>query len=99
MSLPLQLLIDRLTQRGISFDHIPGLARTVLQIIGEGGLFSTQLVNEQLELLGWGCEVLDETSFQLIVYVLESEWGYRVRHYNVGPMGMTAEADWERLTF
>jgi len=99
MSFPLQLLIQRLTHRGISLEHIPGLTRNVLQIIGEGGLFTTKLVNEQLEKLGWGPEVLDETSFQFIVYVLESEWGYRVRHYNVGPMGMTAEADWERLTF
>jgi len=92
------MLIYRLTQRGISFDHIPGLARNVLQIIGEGGLFTTQLVNEKLEQLGWGSEVLDESSFQLIVYLLESEWGYRVRHYKVGPVGMTAEPDWEGLT-
>ena len=99
MSLAMQLLIDRLTQRGISFDHIPGVARNVLQIIGGGGLFTTHLVNEKLELLGWGSEVLDETSFQLIVYLLKSEWGYRVHHYNVGPMGMSAAADWERLRF
>jgi hypothetical protein len=36
-----------------------------------------------LELLGWGPEALDETSFQMIVSILESEFGYRVNHYDV----------------
>lgn len=80
----IQLLINRLGPRNVSFDHIPGLVRNVLQIISDGGLFTTRLVNGRLEQLGWGPEVLDETSFQLIVYILESEWGYRARRYNVG---------------
>lgn len=81
MTPPLQLLIYRLTERGILLDHIPALVRDVLRIIGEGGVFTTRLVNARLEKLRWGSELLDETSFQLIVYILESEWGYRVRHY------------------
>jgi hypothetical protein len=81
MTPPLQLLIYRLTERGILLDHIPALVRDVLRIIGEGGVFTARLVNARLEQLGWGSELLDETSFQLIVYILESEWGYRVRHY------------------
>ena len=91
---PLQLLIHRLTQRGVYHDHIPGLVRNVLGIISDGGLFTTQLVNRRLEQLGWGAEVLDETSFQLIVYMLESEWGYRVKHHNLGSMLTSAEPDW-----
>lgn len=89
---PLQLLIHRLGQRGVFPDHIPGLVRNVLRLISDGGLFTTRLVNEQLEHLGWGSETLDETSFQLIVYILESDWGYRIGHYNLGP----TEADWKR---
>ena len=81
MTPPLQLLIYRLTERGILLDHIPALVRDVLRIIGEGGVFTTRLVNARLGQLGWGSELLDETSFQLIVHILESEWGYRVRHY------------------
>jgi hypothetical protein len=77
----LQLLIYRLTERGILLDHIPTLVRDVLRIIGEGGVFTTRLVNARLEQLGWGSDLLDETSFQFIVHILESEWGYRVRHY------------------
>ena len=77
----LQLLLYRLTERGVFPDHVPALVRDVLWIIGEGGVFTTRLVNARLEKLRWGSELLDETSFQLIVYILESEWGYRVRQY------------------
>ena len=77
----LQLLIYRLTERGILLDQIPALVRDVLRIIGGGGVFTARLVNARLGQLGWGFELLDETSFQLIVHILESEWGYRVRHY------------------
>ena len=89
MTSPLQLLIYRLTERGIPIDHIPALVRDVVRIIGEGGVFTTRLVNARLGQLGWGFELLDETSFQFIVHILESEWGYRVRHY--APDSLEAE--------
>ena len=76
-------LIKRLTARGFALEHIPGVVRNVLHVIGGGGVFTTGMVNEQLELLGWGEEALDETSFQLIVYLLESEFGYKVSHYSI----------------
>ena len=81
MTPQLQLLIYRLAERGIPLGHIPALVRDVLRIIDKGGVFTNRLVNARLGHLGWGSELLDETSFQLIVYILESEWGYRVRHY------------------
>ena len=95
MTPPLQLLICRLTERGVSTDHIPGLVRSVLRLISYGGLFTTTLVNTQLEQLGWGSEVLDETCFQLIVYILESEWGYRIDHYHPDSMEMITKTNWK----
>ena len=83
MASPLEILICRLTERGITHTRVPGFIRDVFHIIADGGLFTTDLVNSWLENLGWGQEVLDETSFQLIVYVLESERSYRVRHYRI----------------
>ncbi len=97
MSRLLHLLIYRLTERGVFPDHIPGLMRNVLRILGQGGTITTKLVNEQLEQLGWGPEVLDETSFQLIVHILESEWGYRVKPYNPDSLGTTAGGDHRSL--
>ena len=82
MKATLRFLIERLMDRGITPSHISGLVRNVVNVIGNGGFFTTELVNRQLELLGWGQEILDETSFQLIVSVLESEFGYRVSHYD-----------------
>ena len=76
-------LINQLVARNIVRHKIPLLMDDVFLIIGNGGVFTTKLVNEELEQLGWGPEVLDETTFQLIVYILKSEWGYRVRHYMV----------------
>ena len=90
----LRLLIHRLGQNNVCIDHIPGLVRNVLQVISEGGLFTTHLINEQLEHLGWGPGVLDETSFQLIVYILESEWGYRVRRYREEESKAAVATDW-----
>ena len=80
---PMEILICRLTERGISHTRVPGIVRDVFHIIADGGIFTIDLVNSWLEHLGWGQEVLDETSFQLIVHVLEREWGYRVRHYSI----------------
>jgi hypothetical protein len=77
-----QLLIHRLSHKDVSVDHIPALVRNVLQIISDGGLFTTQGINEKLEQLGWGPEPLDETCFQLIVCILECEWGFRAKHYH-----------------
>ena len=99
MTLPLQLLIHRLTERGVSPDHIPGLMRNVLRLVGDGGMFTTTLINTQLEQLGWRSEVLDESCFQLIVYILESEWGYRVRHYHSHSMEIITKTNWKNEAF
>ena len=63
MSRPLELLIYRLIQRGFSPDHISRLVRDVIRIIGQGGVFTTRLVNVRLGQLGWDYELLDEASF------------------------------------
>jgi len=78
-----EFLINRLVARNIVRAKIPLLMDDIFWLIGNGGSFTTRVVNEQLEQLGWAPEVLDETTFQLIVYILKSEWGYRVRHYMV----------------
>ena len=83
MASALELFLVRLAARGISLEQVPSLIRDVLAIIGEGGLFNTRMVNDYLECLGWSSDVLDDTGFQLIVYILESEWGYRVNCYKL----------------
>ncbi len=79
MSTVAEALFSRLSARGVPANHVPGLIRDVCSIAGDGGLFTPYLVNQRLERLGWGKEALDEMTFQLIVSVLEDEWGCRVR--------------------
>ena len=64
-------LISRLSARGVPPHHAPGLIRDVCSTLGEGGPSTCYVVNQRLERLGWGPEALDETTFQLIVSVLE----------------------------
>jgi hypothetical protein len=89
-----EVLIVRLVARGVFLAQIPAFVRNVLGIVGKGGLFTTRIINEQLERLGWGPETLDEMSFQLLVHILESDLGYRVRHYHLGLRETTAGLDW-----
>ncbi|MEJ2363225.1 MAG: hypothetical protein P8075_04950 [Deltaproteobacteria bacterium] len=84
-------LIERLTARGFAIEHVPGVVRNVLHLIGDGGVFTTEMVNQQLELLGWGADALDETSFQLIVCILESQFDYKVSHYSINQEKKGAE--------
>ena len=65
MASPLEILICRLTERGITHTRVPGFIRDVFHIIADGGLFTTDLVNSWLEHLGWGQEVLDETKLSV----------------------------------
>ena len=99
MTPPLQLLINSLIGRGVFPDHIPALVRNILRIIGHGGMFTTKLVNRELEQLGWGPAVLDETCLQLIVSILASEWGYRVRHYYPGSLETAATGKLRNWSF
>lgn len=76
----LQALIPQLMARGVAPAQFPALMREVLQVVVKGRLFTAPLINGQLQQQGWGPEVLDETSLQLIANILETELGYRVRH-------------------
>ena len=40
-------LIERLTARGFALEHIPGVVRNVLHLIGDGGVFTIEMVNQQ----------------------------------------------------
>lgn len=79
MSSVLDTLFSRLSVRGLPPEHVPGLVREVFRIVADSGFLTSGVVNSRLERLGWGGQVLDETTFQLIVSFLETECRYRVR--------------------
>lgn len=83
MSSVLDTLFSRLSVRGLPSEHVPGLIREVCRIVADSRFLTSGVVNSRLERLGWGGQVLDETTFRLIASLLETECGYRVRRYAV----------------
>ena len=74
-------LFGRLTARGLMSFEIPRLITDVLNIVRDGGNFTVSLINHELESLGWRARVMDETSFELITFILENEYDYEVRRH------------------
>ncbi|MGA7874475.1 MAG: hypothetical protein WCA08_02350 [Desulfoferrobacter sp.] len=74
-------LIFRLIERDINPDEIPGLMRSVFWIMSRGGPFTCDLINEQLEGLGWKPDVLDEAGFRCLAKILQAEFGPLVKYY------------------
>jgi hypothetical protein len=66
-----ELVVSGLTERGISFFQVPGLIRDILGIIGQGGDFTVQMINDRLKSLGWGEKIMDEYTFDLLMWFLE----------------------------
>jgi len=74
-------LFGRLSARGLLSVEIPKLITDVFNIVCDGGNFTVSLINQELESLGWRARVMDETSFELITFILENEYDYEVRRH------------------
>ena len=61
-------LFGRLSTQYLQPDEILTLIKDVLSIIGDGGHFTSAFVNQQLQILGWRGAVLDQISFELILF-------------------------------
>jgi hypothetical protein len=73
------ILFLRLSERGLTPVEIVRLIKDVFNVVRDGGDFTTACVNQRLENLGWSRETMDESSFQLILCLFESECSYDVR--------------------
>ncbi len=71
-------LSDHMTKRRVSIGMLKGLIREVGHIAIDSSYISLKTVNERLEYLGWGKEVLDEKALQLILLVLEEKGIFEV---------------------
>ncbi len=66
-------LFSYMMERGLNEDMLKGLIREVGHIAMDTCYISLKMVNERLEYLGWGKDVLDEKGLQLILLVLEDK--------------------------
>ena len=74
-------LFGRLAARGLLSVEILRLIKDVFNIVRDGGNFTIVSINQELERLGWRERVMDETSFELITFILENEYDYEVKRH------------------
>jgi hypothetical protein len=54
--------------------EIPGLIQDVYNIIGKGRYSNITDVNQELEDLGWGLEIMDNFTYDLINSLFNKKW-------------------------
>jgi hypothetical protein len=69
----LQLLLDKLCCKGLLLGQAPRFLKDVLNIInGAAGVTAADL-NKRLHRLGWGDEIMDAYTLELVIYLLENQ--------------------------
>jgi hypothetical protein len=79
----LSLLLYRLLNRGLVPKEVPWLIRDVLNIVSDGGEFTVETINHKLTNLGWGEQIVDQSTLELIISLLEIEEGLKVERHNL----------------
>ena len=72
------ILSQRLSDKGLIPTEVSRLVKDAANIVGEGGEFTVALLNEKLESLGWGRQILDQLSFEQTLLFVENKNYYRV---------------------
>ncbi len=75
------VLLERLCSRGLMPFEVPRLIKDAFNVLQEGGDFTVASLNEALEQLGWRNGVLDSIDLELIIFLLENEYEYRVERH------------------
>ena len=83
MAKNLTFLFRRLSAKGLEPVEITRFIKDVLCIIGGGGDFTVAGVNQELDRLGWGNEIIDGVAFELIIYFFECGDLYSVRSHPI----------------
>jgi hypothetical protein len=77
----IEVLLRRLSHRGVSPDEVPWLIRDVLNAVGGPEESGVNAVNQRLSILGWDEELLDEVSLALIICLAEEgDEGFAEHH-------------------
>jgi hypothetical protein len=73
------LLLYKLSNKGLTPVEIPRLVKDVLNIVSNGGEFTTRTINRKLETLGWEKAIVDQFTFELIIALLENEGEHEIK--------------------
>jgi hypothetical protein len=55
--------------RGLLQEELPDFIKDVIQLIDEEENRSLNMVNQELEELGWGIQILDETAYNQFLFL------------------------------
>ena len=67
-------LFLRFQEKGFMSIEIPGLIQDVFNIIGKGRYCTITDANQELEDLGWGIEIMDNDTYDLIDSLFNKKW-------------------------
>jgi len=67
-------LFLRFQTKGFMLIEIPGLIQDVFNIIGKGKYCTITDTNIELEDLGWGLEIMDNVTYDLINSLFNKKW-------------------------
>ena len=70
MDLNIRILIERLAEKGIQLNRIPGFIRRLTKIVAADPLMSRQEINRQMHLLGGYDFEIDAHTLNLFILVL-----------------------------
>lgn len=64
-------LFHKLEKKGFMPVEIPDLIKDILDIFGNSERFTKTTINQELESLGWGIDVIDNVEYKLITSLVE----------------------------
>jgi len=70
------ILCQRLFDKGLIPIEVSRLVKDAVNIMSDGGECTVALLNEKLESLGWGREIMDQATFDQTLLFVESGNGY-----------------------
>jgi hypothetical protein len=59
-------LFLRFQTKGLMPIEVPGLIKDVFNILGNCGYCTISAVNQEMEDLGWGIEIMDNVTYELV---------------------------------
>lgn len=77
------LLLYKLSNKGLTPVEIPRLVKDVLNIVSDGGEFTAGIINRKLETLGWDKAIVDQFTFELILTLVENEGEHQIKQNTI----------------
>jgi hypothetical protein len=77
------LLVYKLSSKGLTPAEIPRLVKDVLIIVSNGGEFTPGTINRKPETLGWDKTIVDSFTFELIIALPEDEGKHETKSSSI----------------